>query len=122
MLQIPRVLNWSDQESKDARGTFERVFGGYGFLQEFNESRPTPPTTKTTTLSIARPASLRSRPLISHAELMDSEGNQSISVENFLDYTTDPHRSGIETGIDCMCQSVYVVQTRWEWRLWPPCC
>mmetsp|Transcript_1858 Transcript_1858/g.3950 ORF Transcript_1858/g.3950 Transcript_1858/m.3950 type:complete len:487 (+) Transcript_1858:109-1569(+) len=55
-------------------------------------------------------------------ELMDSEGNQSISVENFLEYTTDPHRSGIETGTDCMCQSVYVVRTRWEWRFWPPCC
>ena len=55
-------------------------------------------------------------------ELMDSEENQSISVENFLDYTTNPQHSGIEAGTDCLCQSVYVVRTKWEWRVWPPCC
>jgi len=55
-------------------------------------------------------------------EMMDTEDNQSISVENFLDFATDPHRSGIQSGTDCMCQPIYVVRTKWEWRVWPPCC
>ena len=55
-------------------------------------------------------------------ERMDSEQNQSISAETFFGYSMDPARSGIELGTDCTGGRVYVVRTRWEWRMWPPCC